>query len=62
MNDHQLSRPRSGDQWVPRRTAAPTISVTVGDRPAHNLPFGFGIREQQPVEPEAEWEWEGNPS
>ena len=61
MNDHQLSRPRSGDQWVPRRTATPSISVTVGDRPAHNVPFGFGIREQQPaVEPEAEWE--GNPS
>lgn len=59
--DHQLSRPRSGDQWVPRRTPATTISVTVEQRVAHNVPFGFGIRDEDPVQSEAA-EWEGNPS
>jgi hypothetical protein len=59
--DHQLSRPRSGDQWIPRRTAAPTINVTVEERVAHNVPFGFGIRDEEPVQAEAA-EWEGNPS
>jgi len=60
--DHQLSRPRSGNQWVPRRTATPTISVTVEQRElAHNVPFGFGIRDEEPIQAEAA-AWEGNPS
>ncbi|MDX6678827.1 MAG: hypothetical protein QOE31_2879 [Solirubrobacteraceae bacterium] len=61
MNDSQLSRPRSGDQWIPRRTAGPTITVIVEPRETrHNVPFGFGIRDEEPVQVEAEWE--GNPS
>lgn len=66
MNDSEMARPRSGDQWVPSRTSTVTISVI--DRPpagpradARSVPFGFGIRDE-PVAVEAEAEWEGNPS
>ena len=62
MDDHQLSRPRSGDQWIPRRSPTPTINVTVEQRVQHNVPFGFGIRDAQPSQTEVEAEWEGNPS
>ncbi len=63
MNEQQLSRPRSGDQWIPRRSPTPTITVTVDQCvPTHNVPFGFGIRDEvEPEQPEAA-EWEGNPS
>lgn len=62
MNDSELARPRSGDQWVPSRT--PTVTISVIDSPcaaprARSVPFGFGIRDE-PVVVEAEWE--GNPS
>jgi hypothetical protein len=62
MDDSQMTRPRSGDQWIPRRTAGPSITVTVAEPTANTrrVPFGFGIREQEPVTAEAEWE--GNPS
>lgn len=64
MNESQMVRPRSGDQWIPRRSAGPSINVIVSDAPANGrripFPFGFGIREEEPAQVEAEWE--GNPS
>ncbi|HEV7808307.1 MAG TPA: hypothetical protein VGO80_21050 [Solirubrobacteraceae bacterium] len=62
MNDIQMMRPRSGDQWIPRRTSGPSINVIVSDPPAkgRHVPFGFGLREEEPEQVEAEWE--GNPS
>jgi hypothetical protein len=62
MNESQMVRPRSGDQWNPRRSAGPSITVIVSDPPANDrrIPFGFGIREEEPAQVEAEWE--GNPS
>jgi hypothetical protein len=64
MNDSEMTRPRSGDQWVPSRTSTVTISV-IDSAPAapradaRTVPFGFGVRDE-PVAVEAEWE--GNPS
>ena len=62
MNDSEMMRPRSGDQWIPRRTPGPTILVTVNDPPANrrSVPFGFGIRDEEPTRVDPEWE--GNPS
>ena len=63
MNDSQMTRPRSGDQWIPRRTLAPTILVTVAEPTTnrHSVPFGFGIRDDEPAAV-VPCEWEGNPS
>ena len=61
MNDSEMMRPRSGDQWIPRRIPGPTITVTVSDPPANrSFAFGFGIRDEEPAA--TELEWEGNPS
>jgi hypothetical protein len=62
MSDSEMMRPRSGDQWVPRRSSTPTISVTVTDTDSRRLPFGFGIREEEPEAVLEAPEWEGNPS
>jgi hypothetical protein len=61
MNDSEMMRPRSGDQWFARRTPGASITVTVAEpQAAPRFPFGFGIREEPPAQAEAEWE--GNPS
>jgi len=64
MNDPQALRPRSGDQWLPRRTATPSIRVIDApgtQRRRSSAPFGFGIRDES-IEAAPEPEWEGNPS